>query len=382
MPNDPPPGFDKLKSQAARQFDYLYTGMNNDILNFDIKLDNAFYEALAIDVGNDRSEGSKGSGTVKKEAQVVMTGTGEERPAITASEMKEVNEDLADSAGAFDETTAIQVARQFNEAIVNSSTNLLSIDLEIMGDPYFITDSGVGNYNSDGTNFINISADNSISYQGSEVDIIINFRTPIDIGDGEGYQFDGPTMGLESFSGLYQVISVTNIFSGNVFTQQMRCIRRKNYELSKFKEDKDGKAAEIEAKRKKLLAQDGLTEEEIALIKADKNLDGKLSVSEAAAQNLSVSDAQNLAQGKKGKSTVPAQSARDGGNPGGAQTSAGSGTSTTTNQQQADNAQGTSTGSTSSSSSGSSTQKTVPARTGGDGSAKIDRYYRYGNNNR
>ena len=49
--------------------------------------------------------------------------------------MKEVNEDLADSAGAFDETTAIQVARQFNEAIVNSSTNLLSIDLEVMGDP-------------------------------------------------------------------------------------------------------------------------------------------------------------------------------------------------------------------------------------------------------
>jgi len=374
MPNDPPPGFDKLKSQAARQFDYMYTGRNNDILNFDITLDNAFYEALAIDVGNDRSQGSKGSGTVKKEAQVVMTGTGEERPAITASEMKEVNEDLADTAGAFDETTAIQVARQFNEAIVNSSTNLLSVDLEVMGDPYFITDSGVGNYNSDGTNFININVDNSISYQLSEVDIIINFRTPIDIGEGEGYQFDGPTMGLESFSGLYQVLSVTNIFSGNVFTQQMRCIRRKNYELSKYKEDKDGKAAEIEAKRKKALAQDGLTEEEIAFIKADRNMDGKLSVVEAASQNLSVTEAQNLAQGKKGKNTVPSDQARDGGNPGGAQTT---GTSTTTNQQQADEAQGTSSSSTS-----SNTQKTVPARTGGDGSANIDRYYRYGNNNR
>ena len=60
----------------------------------------------------------------------------------------------------------------------------------------------------------------------------------------------------------------------------MRCIRRKNYELSKYKEDKDAKAAEIEAKRKKASAQDGLTEEEIAFIKADKNMDGKLTAHE------------------------------------------------------------------------------------------------------
>ena len=86
MSNDPKKKktvFDKLKSQPPGQFDYMYTGRNNDILNFDITLDNAFFEALAIDVGNDRSQGSKGSGTVKKEAQVVMTGTGEERSHLS-----------------------------------------------------------------------------------------------------------------------------------------------------------------------------------------------------------------------------------------------------------------------------------------------------------
>ena len=367
MPNDPPPGLTNLERQVARVYNYMYTGKNNDILNFDLNFDMAFYEA--IQVGSDkRDSGTSGSGTTKVNQQVVNTGYGEQRPAITASEMRAVNLDLGETAGAFDETTAIQVARAFNEAIVNGSVSMITLDMEIKGDPYFIADSGVGNYNADGTDFFNVNEDNSVDYQGSEVDIMLNFRTPIDIGDGEGYQFDGASMGLKDFSGLYQVLSVTNNFKENMFTQTLSCVRKKNYELADYEDQQNQKRLEIEKRREKALATEGLTQEEIDFIKADRNMDGKLSVSEASEAGISREDAQRLAQGKAGK-TVLATTEEQKKNQalGTSPTASGSGVSPTAAGE----------------TSGSSTpENTVPARTGGDGRAIIDRYYRYGNNNR
>ena len=371
MPNDPPPGMDELMKQAARQFDYMYTGKNNDILKFDINFDMAFYEALQVDSGNTRSGGTQSGGIVNEDASVEPTGSGETVPADFASEAKRVNDDQSDAVGAFDDTTAIQVARAFNEAIINSNASMISIEMEILGDPYFIADSGVGNYNSDGTNYPNINSDNTINHQNGEVDIMLNFRTPIDIGDGEGYQFDGASMGLESFSGLYQVLTVTNRFSENVFTQTINGIRRKNFELSKFENEQERKALEIEKRREKALQTEGLTQEEIDFINADLNMDGKLSVSEAATAQISPEDAQRLAQGKAGKTVLATTEEQ--------KKNQALGTSPPPGTGSIDAAQSTA---TSSNTETVTPPSTVPNRTGGSGTANIDRYYRYGNNNR
>ena len=365
MPNDPPPGFQRLLDEAAREYNYMYTGKNLDILKFDLNFDAAFYEALQIDAGNNRDSGTAGSGTAKTDVRVSTQGTGESRSGSNTPEFKQESTDLKSETGAFDETTAIQVARQFNEAIINSSANLISIDMEILGDPYYIADSGVGNYNADGTDYFNINIDNTINHQSGEVDIIINFRTPIDIGDGDGYQFDGESMGLKDFSGLYKVNTVTNTFNENVFTQTLQCVRRKNFELLDFEEEQKRKSLEIENRRQKLLETEGLTEEEREFILADLNLDGKLSVSEASKAGLSPEDAQRLAQGKVGQTIVASE--------GETSANASNGTPPATNPD-ANDPRGDQTT--------PPAQVPTPTKSGGDGTSGLDRYYRYGNSNR
>ena len=110
---------------------------------------------------------------------------------------------------------------------MNSAVDLLTCEMRIMGDPYFMADSGVGNYNSEGTSYINLKSNGAIDHESSEVDVIINFRTPIDI-SAEGPQFDGKALGVQDFSGLYKVWQVINNFSGNEFTQDVSLIRRRN----------------------------------------------------------------------------------------------------------------------------------------------------------
>jgi len=104
--------------------------------------------------------------------------------------------------------------------------------MEIWGDPYYIADSGMGNYNaSEAPGIINMDENGAMDYQSSEVDIVINFRTPLDYQDN-GMMFF-PELGTKpvgAFSGLYQVTEVRNKFSQGKFTQELKTIRRRNQE--------------------------------------------------------------------------------------------------------------------------------------------------------
>ena len=96
-----------------------------------------------------------------------------------------------------------------------------------MGDPYYIADSGMGNYNAlQVPGILNITGDGTMNYENGEVDIELNFRTPLDY--GQNYmEFPGNgTAPVGMFSGLYQVLFCKNTFSGGKFTQTLQTIRR------------------------------------------------------------------------------------------------------------------------------------------------------------
>jgi hypothetical protein len=301
MPNDPPVGFNKLVSEAVRRYNYIYTGKNKDILSFNLEFNNAFYEAIQIDGKGNSGSDSAQAGNIKEtdQTKAEMQGSITSRTG-DGSVVKRVNQDLQkDSAGSFGETTAINVARAFNEAIINSSGSMITINMEILGDPYYLADSGMGNYNAEATNFMNVNIDGSVDYQSSEVDILINFRTPIDLNPESGtYLMDGEAVGVKDFSGLYKVITVTSKFSENIFTQQLTCNRRKNYQLKDFEEQQQELALAAQKKYEKAVAEALETGDPdlIAFAKADKNADGSLSTTEAVAADLTDSEAIALAQ--------------------------------------------------------------------------------------
>ena len=118
------------------------------------------------------------------------------------------------------------VARNFNEALINSPVDMIMVDLEIWGDPYYIADSGMGNYSAAIGPSTNLNSDGTMDYQSGEVDIELNFRTPIDyVGNYMTFP-GGGSAPVGAFSGLYKVLFVANKFSGGQFTQTLQTIRR------------------------------------------------------------------------------------------------------------------------------------------------------------
>ncbi len=232
------PGIDYLNKQCCKEYDYIYTGKNDDILDFDINFDVAFFTSITP-FGGKNKYGSKNADqntAVKQEDKPEKTkqeGTTDNLSSsgnTTSKEGTEANQSTGKKGGGGDlMSPEVQVARDFNEALVNSPVDLITARMTIWGDPYYIADSGMGNYNAPETPLINLTKDGTMDYQSSEVDLRLNFRTPLD------YSLDGtmdfPSVGFQpvgAFSGVYQIIFVLNRFSEGVFTQDLKLIRRKN----------------------------------------------------------------------------------------------------------------------------------------------------------
>jgi len=229
----PSVGIESRKNAAAKEYNYIYTGKNEDILDFSIVINNAYYQAIAPD-------NYKGSAGNKKE---VKSGSTEEKPVglvpdkgqectvptagiSFASEKHDIDNGFE---GGSDATSPeVEVARRFNEAVINSRVDLITLNLTIMGDPYYISDTGLGNYNSmpDDINPA-LTKDGAMNYQNGEVDVVINFKTPIDYNSSGRMVFpEQYALPVTSFSGLYRVIKVENTFQKGQFKQVLELVRR------------------------------------------------------------------------------------------------------------------------------------------------------------
>lgn len=226
-------GIENLTRQAVKEYNYIYTGENDDILQFDIEINSAFFSAIMGDMGQNSSDAVTGS------AQSMAAETPEEVPGQSTETNDNLNgksttntvhkTSTGGKGGGGINHPETQVARMFNDAILNSPVDLIKAEMTIWGDPYYIADSGMGNYNAGATQLINVTKDGTMDYQSGEVDVQVNFRTPLDIGKDGFYSFPGGgSVPVQSFSGLYQVIYVTNKFNEGQFTQIMEMIRRRN----------------------------------------------------------------------------------------------------------------------------------------------------------
>lgn len=231
-PDKIPYGLQALRKQVCKEYNYIYSGKNDDILNFNINLDNTFFKSMSPGVlpKLNVEEGSKeGENPEQKIEQ-----TQPDNDQLISGKSAPVVANNAKAAGAVNlDDMRVEIARRFNDAIVNSDADLLSVEMEIWGDPYYLSDSGIGNYNSENTEFINIDAEGNIDYQYGEVDILINFRTPVDYRNNGLMGFPDETVSVDQFSGLYMVTTVKNVLSGGQFKQTLECIRRSNQYLKK-----------------------------------------------------------------------------------------------------------------------------------------------------
>lgn len=227
-----------LDAFIRKEYNILYTGNNKDVIDFNVEFNNAFFTAIMQDLGQ-FSPDSQDNATSKvdqdKEKSTAGTGSSTSsysgngiNPEVTFGDPSRVD-------GGNAETLELRIARQFNKAILDSAVDLVKLDLNIVGDPYYIPQSGFGNYvasREDVTQTKFKDKDANADFLRGIVLTKVNFRTPIDIGDGSGKMLfsDLKTEKLQTlgeFSGYYYPIRVTSSFAGNKFVQEIEMIRTK-----------------------------------------------------------------------------------------------------------------------------------------------------------
>ena len=228
---------EERKKQIVKQYDYIYSGRNEDVLAFDLKFNAAFYTAIQ----GDFSELVAGEQTRNVENPVAANGA----PAYnivqngSGGNVQTTIQPVGTSGtytggGSYNMTKAALLAQQFQRALLDSDVDLLTAEMEIWGDPYYIPDSGLGNYNAANSGVTSsLTATGSLDWQRSEVDILINFKTPIDYGEDGYMEFPGGELGVRSvgqFSGVYKVLRVDTSVSENRLIQKLYLVRRRNQE--------------------------------------------------------------------------------------------------------------------------------------------------------
>jgi len=96
---------------------------------------------------------------------------------------------------------------------------MINLELDILGDPYFLGDSGMGNFT--------LVDDESMEWQKGEVYIRLRFRMPEDANTSSGlYDFGGDGKPVREFSGYYRVHQCASIFNRGKFTQKLTLVKK------------------------------------------------------------------------------------------------------------------------------------------------------------
>jgi hypothetical protein len=231
-------GYKLQKENAVKEYNYMYTGYNDDIIDLELKFDTGFYTSLSNQSGTGKA-GSKdrNADTLHQSPEdryTMQTLSPADTEAFSLAGNVQVQSNHINSTGnnggGSISTPTISFARDMNDSLLNALSALTTLRLTIWGDPYFLGDSGFGNYHAGAGQNFNINADGSLDYEYAEVGILLNFNTPFDI-ENEGFVKLNPTKQskpLGSFSGLYKVDTCISTFDAGRFTQELSLTRRTN----------------------------------------------------------------------------------------------------------------------------------------------------------
>ena len=239
-------------SEAApvRIYDFLYTGNNKDILDFNLRYKFAYFQpALSQTEDGDNTEENNpkitggynphtDSGTSLGQQFAGQSVGGSDKavpstvtPSRTARGMNLGNDsgDIVPDASSGNKESI----EKLKLILEDPAADMINCELQILGDPYWIeqktvrtgtkTTSQAGAY---------IEPDGSISVDGYEPIIQINAKLPTDINDANGlYNLTDTAF----FQGRFLVYMCESSFEGGVFTQTLSLVRQKGQQRDRQK---------------------------------------------------------------------------------------------------------------------------------------------------
>jgi hypothetical protein len=224
--------FGKTKPLIFREYDYLYTGNNTDIIRFNLNFNSLFYEAIPKAQGTNQYAVTRDAigpnqavNPVSNEKDIdgdkkVNMSSPPTRATSVATEVQSTG-----GNGTVPQTTPYAIlAKNLHEAMLNIKGSMIKSEIEIIGDPYYLVTGGIGNYRPKMA-APGLTKDGEADHNYGQLLIKLNFRNPEDINPldkGGRMNFGTKTV---SFSGVFMVTEVKSSFRDGTFKQTLNAIR-------------------------------------------------------------------------------------------------------------------------------------------------------------
>lgn len=231
-----------IKSKLVREYNYLYTGLNQDIVSFDIDFDSTYFTSI----GTFQAEKIRGKDFAGADIEVLdknqNTTTNAETPSTLPISIRPVNNPQQESAYKSNQDPKDFSVASLSKSIYTSSRgDMLNIKLKIIGDPAFIKQDDIY-YNPmspDYKDSIPSPSDTSppvnpvtgqIVFDAEQVFVGLNVKNAVDIDDSTGIVnkqvlLSNGRYTNGAFSGVYKITMVRSEFSKGKFEQTLDLIR-------------------------------------------------------------------------------------------------------------------------------------------------------------
>ena len=223
-----------IKGKIKRSYNYIYTGKNVDVLKFNLNFNNLYFSAMPALLGNRKAVDATASAaaptnqtdTSAEKAPAVQENANEGSTSVPLSPTRTSQtansyQNESTRAGLPQGDPYALLAKNLHSAVLDN-VGLITGQLEILGDPYYLVTGGMFN----GDLVLKdpmMTADGQAPITQGDLYVNINFKNPIDINSTTGLADFGKTP--LAFSGIYRVTTLTNSFRGGIFTQNLNVIR-------------------------------------------------------------------------------------------------------------------------------------------------------------
>jgi len=205
---------------VRRKYNYLFTGQNIDIRSFNLKFNRLYFQAypqgFQKQFEQDPGTNAKGSPADKPEDVLSdLTAPIRADPSFHNVVQYGGNAQIREY-DAYDKMVKIM-----HDAVLDN-TDMVTCELEILGDPYYLVTQGSGNYFPDLADK-GLTTNAEASFIDHDVFVSLKFRNPEDIDKNTGYmKFTDQKV---PFSGVFRVTKAMSYFSSGLFTQRLFLVR-------------------------------------------------------------------------------------------------------------------------------------------------------------
>lgn len=224
-----------------KKYDYIFTGKNQDIINFDLTFDALYFTTATANqqatAAASQAQNVTGSEVETKEQQAKKIRAlldqilSEKIKGSVSLETRKVFVSQQVGSSLTEHPKADIVASIDRNLLSSAQGDMIGVKLKIIGDPDFIKQDDIF-YNPKiltESREILVNENGSIKTDDGSVYVMLTFNTAGDYDKTTGLvQIDKGKNKISAFSGVYQVVTVSNSFSGGKFEQELNLFRHPN----------------------------------------------------------------------------------------------------------------------------------------------------------